>query len=145
MTRGRDFAAAEEVVWAPDHLTFALRARANGSHTYHAFELAADERYEQFLDLSARQFGRVDSRLPPMPFDPITEYSLWSDWTLAQQRRAVEVIHALCPETAPAAAPGEPGEAVYAGPGRVVLLSDPAGRFETITRRRRQQLAVRRV
>jgi len=122
----RDFAVAREFVWRSDRSSFVLRERQamTGAHVYYAYERshAPCRHSNELLLVTGDSFGRVDTLKPEQP---ISEYTDAVAWVMVQQRRAREVIRALCPETAPA-------EAVYDGPGYVTLLTRPESRYAGI-------------
>ena len=129
----RDFGAIHEFVWSGDGRRVVVReqqaARDGGAHTYRAYEIVdgADSIYRITTNLRSTAYGRVDTRCPPRAFDPISEYSEGIDWLLAQQRNALDMIRALCPETVHVH-----GDAVFDGPGYVTMLTRPEARYAAV-------------
>ena len=129
----RDFGVIQEFVWASDGRRVVVReeqaARDGGAHTYRAYEIGdgAAPIYRVTSELQSAVYGRVDTRCPPRAFDPISEYSEGIDWLLAQQRNALDMIRALCPETVHVH-----GDAVFDGPGYVTMLTRPEARYAAV-------------
>lgn len=129
----RDFGVIQEFVWASDGRRVVVRekqaARDGGAHTYRAYEIVdgAAPIYRVTSELQSAVYGRVDTRCPPRAFDPISEYSEGIDWLLAQQRNALDMIRALCPETVHVH-----GDAVFDGPGYVTMLTRPEARYAAV-------------
>lgn len=129
----RDFGVIQEFVWASDGRRVVVRekqaARDGGAHTYRAYEIVdgAAPIYRVTSELQSAVYGRVDTRCPPRAFDPISEYSEEIDWLLAQQRNALDMIRALCPETVHVH-----GDAVFDGPGYVTMLTRPEARYAAV-------------
>lgn len=146
--RRRDFDAVRELVWHRDGQRFVLRERQSprdgGAHVYHAYELADASFFgitrEGISPAAPRPYGRMDTRLSPRAFDTVTEYSAAVEWRLEQQRRALELIRELCPETRRDPQAGSaPGHAVFDGPGCVTMLSHPAVRYAAFLAARRPE------
>ena len=129
----RDFGVIQEFVWASDGRRVVVRekqaARDGGAHTYRAYEIVDGTApiYRVTAELQSAVYGRVDTRCPPRAFDPISEYSEGIDWLLAQQRNALDMIRALCPETVHVH-----GYAVFDGPGYVTMLTRPEARYAAV-------------
>lgn len=140
---GRDFSSPREVVWHPDGRRFVLREYVGGAHVYHAFERSDALFYEvEADDLGldvGRPYGRIDTRRSARAFNPITEYDALVDYRRSCYREALELIREVCPETIVTGRLGEPGNAVFEGPGRVLLLTRPETRYRAAMAARRPE------
>lgn len=139
----RNFNEAREVVWHSDGRRFVLREYVDGAHVYHAFERSdalfyGVEAADLGLDVG-RPHGRIDTRRSLRSFDPVRDYDALVDHRRSCYREALELIHEVCPETASTGRLGEPGNAVFSGPGRVVLLARPETRYRAALAARRPE------
>lgn len=101
-------------------------------NTYRLWEPQIDgARYETTRQgKDGRTWGLAHTRRPA---EPIAEYRAAVDWEMQQEKRAVDVIVATCPELE-----GGVSEGVFHSCGTVRLLGNPAIRHEQALRARRE-------